>query len=152
MIKNFDHIRLTLFLLLFSFVVSLSGCVTTETTYFTEHSRKTENKDYEIISILLKNGQEIPVKGMNPKFIQDNNKTFTAIVYYLSDTTFISEGVKNIKYSEKRIEFKDIESAKVEITNVNIAVTLVLIFSPLILYGLYYLAILLAFAIGGTMH
>lgn len=136
-------------LLLFSFILSVNGCVTTDTTYFTEHSHKPENKDYEIISILLKNGQEISVKGMNPKFIMDKDSNFSAIVYYLSDTTTISEGVKNINYTEKRIEFKEIESAKVEITNVNIAVTLVLVFSPLILYGLYYLAIVLAYALGG---
>ena len=147
--KNIVFFRTTLYVLLFSFIFSISGCVSTDTVYVTENAKKPVKKDYEIVSLLLKNGQTIFLKGTDAKFIKSYKEKSNVVVYYLYDTTIVSENDKKIASTEKIIEFKDIESAKVEITNVNTGVTILLILSPFILYGLFYLTIILAYAIGG---
>ena len=148
-ISNSFYFKSILFFLLFSFIISLIGCISTDTVYVTENAKKPVKKDYEIVSLLLRNRQEIPLKGTNAKFFQKYKEKSNVVVYYLYDTTVVSKDTKKISSIEKIIDFKDIESAKVEITNVNVGATLLLTFSPLILYGLYYLAIVLAYAIGG---
>ena len=146
---NNTFFRTTLYFSLFCFIFSLSGCVTTDTVYITENAKKPVKKDYEIVSLLLRTGQKIFTKGTTAKFFQSYKEKSNVVVYYLYDTTIVSENDKKIAAIEKIIEFKDIESAKVEITNVNTGVTILLILSPFILYGLYYLFFFLLYALGG---
>src|SRR5438876_6043864 len=107
-------IRISVYILLFSFCFSLPGCVTTENAAIKENSYVVK-EDYEIISIFFKNKTEVYVKDLNPEFIKNKTGGYSGIIFYQKDTAAISDNSKKINYIEMKYEFKDISLVKIQI-------------------------------------
>lgn len=140
--KFSKYFKFTLYLLLFSFIISLSGCVSTETASVTEKSEPLNN-NYKIISIILKDKSEIIVKDLHPKLIHNAKGQYTGIVYYLKDTSVVTDSVKNNNKIQKKFDFKDISSVKIEITESHTVTIIIGVF-----IGLALIALILSTRIG----
>ena len=86
---------------------------------------------------------------MNPKLIKNDSGGYSAVIYYARDTVIISNGEKRINYTEKKYEFKDISSVKINILEYHTQTVIIIILTPLALFGLYCLGLFIGL---GNMH
>ena len=72
-ILNFKYkseFKLLTCLVVMSFVLSLSGCATTETLRVESESIPS-NKNYEIVNVIMKDGKLIDLKGKSPRYVEE---------------------------------------------------------------------------------
>jgi len=120
---------------LFLYIISLSGCVSTETASVTEKSEPLDN-NYKIISIILKDKTEILLKGLHPKFIQNEKGRYTGILYYSKDTSIAADSTRSNDKIQKKFDFKDISSVKIEVTESHVLTIIIVSILALTLIAL----------------
>ena len=102
-------------LLVFSLILYLSGCTTTET-----HRVRSENlafkTDYEILNVIMKDGLVIDLKGKPARFEKEWKDKKDVIVYTSSDTTWLTEKSYKVFTEIKVIELDDIQEITIEKT------------------------------------
>ena len=129
--KNILNIRYRLefkllaFVLVTSLILSISGCATTET-----HRVKAENLDYkmnyELISVIMKNGLIIDLRGIPVHYVKEYKDKKNVIVYETTDTVRISEDSLNVSFITKIIEIDEIKEVTIEKTEIDVGRTILI--------------------------
>ena len=111
-------------LLVFSLILYLSGCTTSET-----HRVRSENlayeTDYEIINIIMKDGLVIDLKDKSTRFEKEWNDKKNVIIYTSLDTIWLSERSYKLFTETKVIELDDIMEITIEKTETDVGWTIV---------------------------
>jgi hypothetical protein len=89
-------------LLLFSFVLSISGCTTTETLRV-ENEDVHYKKDSEILKIIMKDATVIDLRGIPVQYYIEYKDEKDVIVYTTADTTWLTE-----QYYKENKDKKDV--------------------------------------------
>ena len=118
-IKNAAFFRIIVVVVLFSF----AGCVTTKIEYV-DSDKLPKKKVYHITQAFMKDGKIIDLKGKEPVFKSYDKGIKNVIVYY--------EDV-NI---ERRVLLKDVQRLKIEVSESNVTVNVIIIVSSIILFFL----------------
>ncbi|MGA2667413.1 MAG: hypothetical protein ABSF32_00695 [Ignavibacteria bacterium] len=113
-------------IVLFSFILCLGGCTTTKIENVNE-SQLPSRTDYEILSVVMKNGEKISLKNNNPGFEIIYKGIPNVILYMNKDTTILTDNMKKISSEERVIELKNIKSVKIEMTRVQVAKTIIVV-------------------------
>ena len=108
-------------LVILSFVLSLSGCATTETLRVESESIPS-NKNYEIVNVIMKDGKLIDLKGKSPRYVEewDNKKN---VIMYTIDTVWITEKSYKISNETKIIELDKVSWVTIEGIEKNVEAT-----------------------------
>ena len=108
-------------LVVLSFILSMSGCATTETLRVESESIPS-NKNYEIVNVITKDGKLIDLKGKSPRYVEelDNKKN---VIMYTIDTVWITEKSYKTTYETKVIELDEVRWVTLESFEKNVEVT-----------------------------
>jgi hypothetical protein len=107
------HLPLLIWILIFPLTVFLTGCYTTKTEMVTEEEML-KKKDYEILSVVLKNDKYINLKDLDAKFYKAYRNEQNVIMYLTSKDTIIhNRYYSSSEDKENLIKTKDIKLAKI---------------------------------------
>jgi hypothetical protein len=93
-IKHRAAFRVTVYALIFSFLLSVTGCYTTG-NYRYENDNLPQDNDYEITKVVMKDGKTINLKGKSPYFVKEYNGKRNLIYYTDYDTMRVPVGRLN---------------------------------------------------------
>ena len=107
--------------LVFSLLLSLSGCATTETLRV-ESENITHNMNYEIAEVKMKDGKVVDLRGKSPLYAEewDNKKN---VILYTNDTVWTSEKRYSVSDEIKIIELGNVRWVTLERTDKDVEVT-----------------------------
>lgn len=117
--------ELTICVLIFAFVLTINGCVTTETYRIPKEKLSTE-VDYQIVRVLMKDGSVIELRNKYPRYYDDYKDREKVIVYLQQDSAKVSENAARITSNEKIIDLNDVFSIIIEREEVNVTNTVLL--------------------------
>lgn len=137
------HLPLLICILIFPLTIFLTGCYTTRTEMVTEEQLPGK-KNYEIISLFMKDGEIISLEGKEVKFFLKYKNLENVICYQTCDTIKTSGENSKIVYKDHIFAAKDIKFAKIEISKLNVGMT-ILITTGVVLLAL---VIILIIAVG----
>jgi hypothetical protein len=134
--------------LVFSLILSISGCTTTEIGQV-----KPENLDYkmnyEFVNIILKNGLVIDLRDIPVHFVKEYKDKKNVIVYTKNDIVQESEDSLVVSQGIKIIELNKIQSVTMETTELDTGKTILVTLGVIAAIGLI-IIILLAIAISNA--
>ena len=135
--------KLLIYMIVLSFISSLSGCTTTETLRF-ENEHVYYKKDYEIIKIILKDATVIDLRGIPIQYYKEYKDDKEVIVYTITDTTWITERSYTTSTDTNIIKIDEIKAITMEKTEIDAIKTILITFGIIAVIALY---ILIAFAV-----
>ena len=120
-IKYKPEFKILTCLVILSFIITLSGCTTTETLR-TETENIKYNMNCEIVNVIMKDGKVIDLKGKSPRYAEewDNKKN---VILYTNDTVWISEKRYSVSNEIKIIELDKVQWVTLETIGKNVEVT-----------------------------
>ena len=110
-------------LLLFSFVLSISGCTTTETLRV-ENEDVHYKKDSEIIKVILKDAKVINLRGIPVQYYKEYKDEKDVIVYTKTDTNWITERSYTLSTNTNIIKLEEIKVMSMEYTEFDLTKTI----------------------------
>lgn len=145
--KNKLLFRSVTYFLIFSFIMTLNGCVTTYTGDISDQEL-IKGTDAKIISVEMKDGRVINLEGKKIKILSVYKEFKNVIVYedlirteQSKDKTMINSNIET-----KVIELKDVFKIKNEESHVNIGATALLV---IVVLGIVFILISLSASKGG---
>lgn len=120
----------------------LTGCYTTKTEMVTDEEMLVK-KDYEILSVVLKNDKYINLKDVDAKFYKAYKNEQNVIMYLTSKDTIINNiSYPNAGVKEKLINTKDIKFAKIATSKYDPGMTAFVIIGSVIIGATILIAVL----------
>jgi hypothetical protein len=125
-----------LYTLILCISLYLGGCQTTKIENVDE-TQLPAKKDYEILSVVLKNGEKLSLENKSPRFEIIYKGIPNVLLYYTKDTTIVeTDKIKRLSYKEHMIQFSDIKSVKIQTIHVNTALLILGIIGGTLLFFL----------------
>ena len=110
------HLPLLICILIFPLTMFLTGCYTTKTEMVTEEEI-VKKKDYEILSVVLKNDKYINLEDVDAKFYKAYKNEQNVIMYLTSKDTIINNrSYPNAEDKVNLIQAKDMKFARIAVS------------------------------------
>ena len=110
-------------LLVFSLILTLSGCTTTDTQRV-RSDELTYKVDYEIISVSMKNGLVINLRGKSALYVKEFKDKKNLILYSTTDTVRISKDSTKVYSINNIIELSEVKEVTIEKSETNVGLTI----------------------------
>ena len=110
-------------LLVFSLILTLSGCTTTDTQRV-RSDELTYKVDYEIISVSMKNGLVINLRGKSALYVNEFKDKKNLILYSTTDTVRVSKDSTKVYSINNIIELSEVKEVTIEKSETNVGLTI----------------------------
>ncbi len=142
-----QELRLIINLFVISFILSITGCTTTETQRVSSENMAYKT-DYKIINVVMKNGLVIDLQNKSPIYFREYNNQKNVILYTTVDTIQISDDSLSVTPVTKVIELDNVKKVTIEKSGTAFVMPILMIGGLAILLVLFGA---LAFSTGGFM-
>lgn len=115
--------KLITYLLVFSLMLTISGCTTTDTQRVRSDDL-TYKIDYEIINVIMKNGLVINLRGKSALYVKEFNDKKNLILYSTTDTVRVSEDSTRVYSINNIIELSEVKEVTIEKSETNVGLTI----------------------------
>jgi hypothetical protein len=122
-IKYKPEFRLLTCLVAISFILTLSGCTTTETLRV-ENENVHYKQDSEIIKVILKDTKVIDLRGISVHYYKEYKDEKDVIVYTTTDTSWITERSYTLSTDTNIIKLEEIKAMTMEYTEFDLITTI----------------------------
>ncbi len=123
-------------LIVFSLLLSLSGCATTETQRVSSDNMPYK-MNYKIINVILKNGLMLDLQDKSALYFREYNNQKNVILYTTTDTVRITKDSLNLSPVTKVIELDDVKKVTIEKSGTTVVIPILIIAGCAVLLVLF---------------
>ncbi len=121
--KRSIEFKLLTYLLVFSFILTISGCTTTETQRVSANNIAYK-VDYEIVNVIMKNGLVINLRDKSARFAKEYDDKKNVILYRQIDTVWTTEKSYKVYTKTNVIKLDDVQEVTIEKSEINVGLTI----------------------------
>ncbi|MFC2092709.1 hypothetical protein ACFLSV_02300 [Bacteroidota bacterium] len=121
--KHRKEFKLLTYLLVFSFVLTISGCTTTETQRVSANNISYK-VDYEIVNVIMKDGLLINLRDKSARFEKEYDDKKNVIVYRQIDTVRVTERSYKVYAKTNVIELDNVQEVTIEKSEIDVGLTI----------------------------
>ena len=121
--KHQKGFKLLTYLLVFSFVLTISGCTTTETQRVSANNIAYKI-NYEIVNVIMKDGLVINLRDKSARFAKEYDDKKNVILYAQIDTVWVTEKSYKVYTKTNIIELDNVQEVTIEKSEVNVGLTI----------------------------
>lgn len=120
------ELKLLIYLIVVSFILSFAGCATTETQRVSSDNIAYKT-DYKIVNVIMKNGLVIDLQDKSPIYFREYNNKKNVILYTGVDTIQISEDSLSVTHVTRVIELDNVKKITIEKSGTTIVMPILMI-------------------------